>query len=160
METHRKQAELSVLQNSNFWVFRMFLMACCLPFFFSISICSMCISILYLSLNTQTHYTIEILRLIVTFSSSQIRNAFLFTVLERMFATARLETYTLDNKTTLFWRLTIFSYLFSTVYIGYTIFGELSSNLLLFRGDISSAENTRDLTLSHVEVGISESQNL
>ena len=56
---------------------------------------------------------IEVLRALISFASQQIRFSMFLIVLERIIATIKLEGYKLESSLTLFWGLTLFTYLVS-----------------------------------------------
>lgn len=102
----------------------MYLHVCALPYIIIVNFASIYCGIIFLIFNKETILGIEIARSIVAFAGSQIRNSLFMVVGERIFATLYFEKYSLSAKLTVFWWLTIHSYLVSFLYICLYIYGK------------------------------------
>ena len=95
----------------------------CLPYMSVVTLISLYLAIYYLIYQTQQHFTIEILKTLLAFSTQQIRNSFLFIIFERIYATVKLEKYTMHSKLQLFWALNALSLTASLLYTGTNLYG-------------------------------------
>ena len=70
----------------------------------------------YLTMDTENHVVLQLIRALLAFCSQQIRASLIVIVIERIIATIFLERYKLSSQLSLFWGLTIFTYLTSLLY--------------------------------------------
>ena len=110
--------------------FRVYLYVWCLPFMLFTTFVAFYVSAFFLIFNHQQHPSIDILRTLLAFNTQQIRNTFIFVILERIYATIKLEKHSLKSDCKTFCSFTVISFLASLLFMSVNIYSKFTGNLL------------------------------